>query len=107
MKGLAPSTLPLVATPSNEGVSRNLTPLHQLVRPKLSRRVSRHLLHVGLVFEFQDNVTMTGPNSSPIRPKESTPPKSAMNVSVTGTPPSKMLRGCQGAVRPPREGQHA
>ncbi len=36
MKGLAPPTLPLVATPSNEGVSRNLTPLHQLVGPKQS-----------------------------------------------------------------------
>ncbi len=36
MKGLAPPTLPLVATPSNEGVSRNMTPLHQLVCPKPS-----------------------------------------------------------------------
>ncbi len=45
MKGLAPPTLPLVATPSNEGVSRNLTtpsnegvsrnltPLHQMSAP--------------------------------------------------------------------------
>ncbi len=30
MKGLAPPTLPLVATPSNVGVSINLTPLNQL-----------------------------------------------------------------------------
>ncbi len=37
MKGPAPPTLPLLATPSNEGVSRNLTPLHQLVCPKPSR----------------------------------------------------------------------
>ncbi len=36
MKGLAPPTLPLVATPSNGGVSRNLTPLHQLGCPKPS-----------------------------------------------------------------------
>ncbi len=41
MKGLAPPTLPLVATPSNEGVSRNLTPLHQLVCPKPSSPTSK------------------------------------------------------------------
>ncbi len=39
MKGLAPPALPLVATPSNEGVSRNLTPLHQLGCPKPSSAI--------------------------------------------------------------------
>ncbi len=39
MKGLAPPTLPLVATPSNEGVSRNLTPLRQLFCPKPSSQL--------------------------------------------------------------------
>ncbi len=36
MKGLTPPTLPLVATPSNEGVSRDLSPVNQLVCPKPS-----------------------------------------------------------------------